>query len=63
MVILLSLFRRNNDFIPSIPLDVASADGKTIYAANSVNNTLYIFKRSKGRRVARAKGKTVLMDV
>ncbi len=34
-----------NDFIPSIPLDVASADGKTIYAANSVNNTLYLFKR------------------
>lgn len=33
-----------NDFIPSIPLDVASADGKTIYAANSVNSTLYIFK-------------------
>jgi hypothetical protein len=34
-----------NDFIPSIPLDVASADGKSIYAANSVNNTLYLFKR------------------
>ena len=34
-----------NDFIPSIPLDVASIDGKTIYAANSVNSTLYIFKR------------------
>ena len=34
-----------NDFIPSIPLDVASADGKTIYAANSVNSTLYLFKR------------------
>jgi hypothetical protein len=33
-----------NDFIPSIPLDLASADGKTIYAANSVNNTVYIFK-------------------
>jgi hypothetical protein len=33
-----------NDFIPSIPLDVASADGKTIYAANSVNSTLYMFK-------------------
>jgi len=35
----------NNEFIPSIPLDVASADGKTIYAANSANNTLYLFKR------------------
>ena len=34
-----------NEFIPSIPVDVASADGKTIYAANSVNSTLYIFKR------------------
>lgn len=33
-----------NDFIPSIPLDVASVDGKTIYAANSVNSTLYVFK-------------------
>jgi hypothetical protein len=33
-----------NEFIPSIPVDVASADGKTIYAANSVNNTLYMFK-------------------
>jgi hypothetical protein len=35
----------HNEFIPSIPVDVASADGKTIYAANSVNSTLYIFKR------------------
>ncbi len=34
-----------NDFIPSVPLDVASVDGETIYAANSVNNTLYVFKR------------------
>ena len=34
-----------NDFIPSVPLDVASADGQTIYAANSVSNTLYLFKR------------------
>lgn len=33
-----------NDFIPSIPLDVASVDGKTIYAANSVNSTLYVYK-------------------
>lgn len=34
-----------NDFDNSIPLDVASADGKTIYAANSVNSTLYLFKQ------------------
>jgi len=33
-----------NDFIQSIPLDVASVDSKTIYAVNSVDNTLYIFK-------------------
>jgi hypothetical protein len=33
-----------NDFIPSIPLDLATTDGKTIYAANSVDSTLYIFK-------------------
>jgi DNA-binding beta-propeller fold protein YncE len=33
-----------NDFVESIPLDVASVDGKTIYAANSVDSTLYIFK-------------------
>jgi hypothetical protein len=33
-----------NDFIPSIPLDVASADGKTIYAVNSVTSTLYLYK-------------------
>jgi WD40 repeat protein len=34
-----------NNFVPSIPLDVASVDGKTIYAANSVDSTLYVFKR------------------
>jgi WD40 repeat protein len=34
-----------NNFVPSIPLDVASVDGRTIYAANSVDSTLYIFKR------------------
>ena len=38
------LVSSQNDFIPSIPLDVASVDGKTIYAANSVNSTLYVFK-------------------
>jgi hypothetical protein len=35
----------NNNFVRPVPLDVASADGKTIYAANSVDSTLYIFKR------------------
>jgi hypothetical protein len=34
-----------NDFVPSIPLDVASADGKTIFAANPADSKLYIFKR------------------
>lgn len=35
----------NNDFNSSVPLDVASADGETIYAANSFDNKLYVFKR------------------
>lgn len=35
----------NNNFVRPVPLDVASADGKTIYAANSADSTLYIFKR------------------
>lgn len=35
----------NNDFNQSIPLDVASADGVTIYAANNFDNKLYVFKR------------------
>jgi len=34
-----------NDFVPSIPVDVASADGKIIYAANPADSKLYIFKR------------------
>lgn len=34
-----------NDFIPSVPLDVASADGKTIYAANPADSKLYMFRR------------------
>jgi len=34
-----------NDFIASVPLDVASFDGKTIYAANPADGKLYIFKR------------------
>lgn len=35
----------NNEFNQSIPLDVASYDGVTIYAANSFDNKLYAFKR------------------
>ena len=34
-----------NDFIASVPLDVASADGKTIYGANSADYKLYVFTR------------------
>lgn len=36
-----------NKFVPSIPLDLASADGKTIYAANPADSKLYIFSRKK----------------
>lgn len=34
-----------NDFIASVPLDVASADGITIYGANSADSKLYVFVR------------------
>jgi len=34
-----------NDFLPSVPLDLASVDGNTIYAANSYDSKLYIFTR------------------
>lgn len=34
-----------NNFSQSVPLDVASADGETIFAANSDDNNLYLFKR------------------
>jgi hypothetical protein len=34
-----------NDFAPSVPLDIASFDGNTIYAANPYDSKLYIFKR------------------
>lgn len=36
----------SNNFTPTVPLDVASSDGKIIYAANSVNSTLYLFERN-----------------
>lgn len=34
-----------NKFMRSVPLDLASADGVTIYAANPADSKLYIFKR------------------
>ena len=34
-----------NSFTASVPLDVASNDGMTIYAANPADSKLYIFKR------------------
>lgn len=34
-----------NRFIQSVPLDIASADGIRIYAANRVDSKLYIFER------------------
>jgi hypothetical protein len=34
-----------NTFVKSIPLDVASADGITIYAANPADSKLYVFNR------------------
>ncbi len=35
----------DNAFTVSVPLDLASADGKTIYAANPADSKLYIFTR------------------
>lgn len=34
-----------NNFTPSVPLDIASPDGKIIYAANPADSKLYIFTR------------------
>jgi hypothetical protein len=34
-----------NSFTPSVPLDVASVDGITIYAANPADSKLYVFKK------------------
>jgi len=34
-----------NKFVPAIPLDLASADGKTLYAANPSDSKLYVFRR------------------
>lgn len=35
----------DNNFTPSVPLDIASPDGKMIYAANPADSKLYIFTR------------------
>jgi len=34
-----------NDFVPPLPLDIASPDGKTIYGANPADSKLYVFRR------------------
>jgi len=34
-----------NDFVPPLPLDIASSDGKIIYGANPADSKLYVFKR------------------
>lgn len=34
-----------NDFVASAPLDVASADGKTIYGAYTADSKIYVFER------------------
>jgi len=34
-----------NKFTPSVPLDIASVDGNTIYAANAADSKLYVFTR------------------
>jgi hypothetical protein len=34
-----------NNFLPPLPLDVASADGKVIYGANPADSKLYVFTR------------------
>ncbi len=36
-----------NSFANSVPLDIATADGQTIYAANPADSKLYIFTRKQ----------------
>ncbi|MBN1107513.1 MAG: PQQ-binding-like beta-propeller repeat protein [Bacteroidales bacterium] len=36
-----------NDFTPGVPLDIASSDGITIYAADSEDSRLYVFRRNR----------------
>jgi hypothetical protein len=35
----------HNHFVPSVPLDLATADGNTIYAANPADSKLYVYTR------------------
>lgn len=35
----------HNSFVPAVPLDIASVDGKVIYAANPADSKLYVFTR------------------
>lgn len=35
----------DNNFVPSLPLDIASPDGRIIYGANPADSKLYIFSR------------------
>jgi hypothetical protein len=35
-----------NNFVPPLPLDVASADGKLIYGANPADSKVYVFRRN-----------------
>jgi hypothetical protein len=34
-----------NNFVPPLPLDIASLDGKVIYGANPADSKLYVFRR------------------
>jgi hypothetical protein len=34
-----------NEFVPSVPLDVATLDGKILYAANPADSKVYVFTR------------------
>jgi hypothetical protein len=34
-----------NNFVPPLPLDIASPDGKVIYGANPADSKLYVFRR------------------
>jgi hypothetical protein len=34
-----------NKFTPSIPIDVASLDGKIIYGANPADSKVYVFNK------------------
>jgi hypothetical protein len=43
----LELVSSVNNFTASVPLDVASYDGKTIYCANPADSKLYVFNRSE----------------